>query len=143
MSETPKHTHYFTVDEAASALKWVAPELMKARKELGVIYDEIVLQKRIYTLQYVEREGNYKDHEDILERKVEQFEECHQKWVSTFADKGVLIRDVQRGLVEFPYEAEDGELFYLSWHPGDEGLFYFHEAGESYRVRRPISLLPN
>lgn len=135
-------TRFFSVEEAAVMIPELRELFRQAHKELGRVYDQVVLYKRLYGMQHEEREAVADQTEAVLDQKVAAFEACHRRWEKQLNEQGVILRDVQRGLVDFPYRSMAGEVFMLSWHLGEDGVFYFHEPDENYRARKPISLLP-
>ena len=51
--------------------------------------------------------------------------------------RGIVVRDVDRGLVDFPAIREDREV-YLCWELGEEEIGYWHELDAGYRGREPL-----
>jgi hypothetical protein len=49
----------------------------------------------------------------------------------------VVLRDVERGLVDFP-TIRDGERAWLCWRLADPDLAYWHSTREGYASRRPL-----
>ena len=138
-ADTLSYDKLFTLDEAAAVVPQVEKALTKAQKELIDLKESLILSRRLMAFKRVPKP----EQQVLFEQKREQFERTYHKWMRFFADQGVLLRDLDRGLVDFPYRAETtGEIYFLSWHQGDEGLFYFHESDDSVMNRIPISLLP-
>lgn len=56
--------------------------------------------------------------------------------LTALADQGVLLRDPERGLVDFPAERE-GERVFLCWKLGEETVAHYHaeRTGMSGRKR--------
>jgi hypothetical protein len=133
---------FFTLDEAAKELPWVQEQLEQARQELYEQYDAVVLAKRLYALRYAERFEGQDEAEKALSLKVEAFEEAVEAWAKRFAKRGLILKDVTKGLVDFPYKTADGDVLLLCWKRGEEAILYFHEVNEGFRGRKPISLLP-
>jgi hypothetical protein len=52
---------------------------------------------------------------------------------------GVLVKDVHRGLVDFPAVRGD-EAVLLCWHVGEEEVAYWHGLEEGFAGRRPLPL---
>jgi len=50
---------------------------------------------------------------------------------------GVLIKDLDTGLVDFPAK-RDGEDVLLCWHVGEERVEWWHGLEEGYAGRKPI-----
>ncbi|MFM7390572.1 MAG: DUF2203 family protein [Vampirovibrionales bacterium] len=133
----------FTLEEATAQLSWIQETLRVAQTELNNLYDTIVLHKRMYAIEYAERSPRETELEQLLEGKIHAFESSVEKWVQRFADQGVLLRDIQKGICNFPYKDAYGDMYFLLWQQGDSGILYFHEAEESPIARKPITLLPN
>lgn len=137
---------YFTVEEAVGLLPFVAATCRKGHWELSELRDEIILYKRMHKIR--EDEGVLSQGPDIqvlleiLRQKWHEYEDSYYRWVDVLAEKGIQVRDFKKGLIDFPYKAKDGTDYFLCWHLGDEGLFYFHDGSEGYAGRKPISMLP-
>ena len=50
---------------------------------------------------------------------------------------GVVVKDVDGGLVDFP-SLRDGEEVFLCWHSGEPELDWWHGADEGFAGRKPI-----
>jgi hypothetical protein len=50
---------------------------------------------------------------------------------------GVLLKDVERGLIDFPHW-RDGREVYLCWQLGEERIDYWHEIDSGYAGRQPL-----
>ena len=50
---------------------------------------------------------------------------------------GVLLKDLQRGLVDFPHLSEGKEVF-LCWELGEMEILYWHEIETGYAGRKPL-----
>jgi hypothetical protein len=53
------------------------------------------------------------------------------------ADHGILLRDPDTGLVDFPAERE-GRRVYLCWKLGEDHVAWYHEATGGFGGRRPL-----
>ncbi|MGI8782496.1 MAG: DUF2203 domain-containing protein [Acidobacteriota bacterium] len=53
---------------------------------------------------------------------------------------GVVVKDFQRGLVDFPYD-RNGEEVHLCWEYGEDAIRFWHEVDAGYAGRRPIEEL--
>jgi hypothetical protein len=49
----------------------------------------------------------------------------------------VLVRDVERGIVDFP-TLMDGREVYLCWHVGEAEIGHWHELESGFAGRRPL-----
>ena len=50
---------------------------------------------------------------------------------------GVVVKDVDLGLVDFP-ALREGEEVLLCWHVGEERIEYWHGLEEGYAGRKPV-----
>jgi hypothetical protein len=58
--------------------------------------------------------------------------------VEDLAERGILLRDPETGLVDFPGEV-DGRSVFLCWRLDDPaGVAYYHEEQAGYRGRKPL-----
>ena len=140
---TKRISHFFTLDEAVAALPWVRSHLETAYKELDELYDNLMLTKRMYGLHYADRLEGQDEQEKLLETKMNAFESAMDAWVKRFEEKGYFLKDIQEGIVEFPYKTQDGDILFLCWQLDEEGILYFREPDEVFQFRRPISFLPD
>jgi hypothetical protein len=53
------------------------------------------------------------------------------------ADRGVLLRDPDTGLVDFPADRE-GRRVFLCWRLGEDDVAWFHEEESGFAGRRPL-----
>ena len=52
-------------------------------------------------------------------------------------DREIVLRDLDRGLVDFPALRNDEEI-YLCWLEGEEEIGFWHEPGAGFAGRRPL-----
>jgi hypothetical protein len=52
---------------------------------------------------------------------------------------GVQVKDVERGLLDFPAVRGD-EIVLLCWHVGEEEVAYWHGVEDGFAGRRPLPL---
>ncbi len=50
---------------------------------------------------------------------------------------GVLLKDLDMGLLDFPHE-RDGRVVFLCWHPPEENVAFWHEIEAGYPGRQPL-----
>lgn len=135
---------YYTLEEAAGMLGAVRTDLLKARRELRELRDSIILLKRMMTRTKIEGNTPGEEEKKALQEKVKTYEALVQSWAESFQERGIILRDFERGLIDFPYRSrKTGQEFLLCWHLEDEGLFYFHGVSEGFPGRKPITLLPD
>jgi hypothetical protein len=57
--------------------------------------------------------------------------------LQTIQDLGVLVKDVEAGLCDFPHLRE-GRVVYLCWKLGEPEVRWWHEVHSGYAGRRPL-----
>ena len=61
------------------------------------------------------------------------------KVVDEIAERGVEVKDVDEGLVDFP-ALRRGETVLLCWRLGEEEIGYWHTTEDGFEGRRPLPL---
>lgn len=54
---------------------------------------------------------------------------------------GILIKDLNSGLIDFPHIRENGEEVYLCFILGEEDIEYWHSFSDGFRGRKEIKYL--
>lgn len=57
--------------------------------------------------------------------------------IERIRELGVVIKDLNTGLLDFPHE-RDGRVVFLCWHPPEERVEYWHELEAGYAGRKPL-----
>ncbi len=57
--------------------------------------------------------------------------------IERIRELGVLLKDLDMGLLDFPHE-RDGRVVFLCWHPPEERVGYWHEVEAGYAGRQPL-----
>jgi hypothetical protein len=117
----------YTLDEANAELHQLGerlPRLREARQGL------IRASERISAKVAADGGGvdgrDYFDHERALRDEL--------TWL---ADRGILLRDPETGLVDFLGEHE-GRRVYLCWRLGEDTVGFWHELSTGFTGRRPL-----
>lgn len=53
------------------------------------------------------------------------------------ADRGILLRDPETGLVDFPAE-RDGRRVFLCWRLGEDEVAWYHEEDSGFSARKRL-----
>ncbi len=117
----------FTVAEANAeldALRERLPRLREAR--LGLIASS----ERI--TEAVAAEGGGVAGSDWF-----RYQETLKSEVEYLAERGILLRDPDTGLIDFPAE-RDGERVLLCWRLGEGDVAYYHGEHSGFSGRRPL-----
>ena len=57
--------------------------------------------------------------------------------ISRLREIGVVLKDLDTGLLDFPHE-RDGRIVFLCWHPPEERVAFWHELDAGYAGRQPL-----
>lgn len=60
-----------------------------------------------------------------------------RRLLETVERSGIVLRDIDRGLVDFP-ALLDGREIYLCWEVGEDEVAYWHELEGGYGGREPL-----
>ena len=60
-----------------------------------------------------------------------------EKAVLAIRRRGVVIKDLSVGLLDFPSE-RDGRLVFLCWKPGEAAVGYWHDVEGGFAGRQPL-----
>src|SRR3954468_9237246 len=60
-----------------------------------------------------------------------------QTSVAAFGERDIVLRDLDRGLIDFP-SLRDGAEVYLCWIDGEPDIEFWHELDAGYAGRRPL-----
>jgi hypothetical protein len=57
--------------------------------------------------------------------------------VERIRELGVVLKDLDMGLLDFPHERE-GRVVFLCWHPPEESVAFWHDLDAGYAGRQPL-----
>ncbi len=57
-------------------------------------------------------------------------------------DDGIVIRDLERGLIDFPAEAPSGRIYLLCWLLGEAEVAWWHWPEDGFAGRTPLTQPP-
>ncbi len=122
--------HYFTVEEAREALRTIRPLM----EEIQSIRAKILRQQPGSWPLVEKAAGNGGNRE--ASRLVIDFDRLDQL-VHRIQDTGVILKDLNLGLVDFPAWREDHEV-YLCWQHGETDLAFWHEIDAGFAGRQTL-----
>ncbi len=127
----------FTLDEANGLVPW----LQETFDRLGRLRQEYVtLQQWLGELerQWQENGGSEDDSELRQARNsVSELARQVEEGVEEILDRGIVVRNVERGLVDFPSQ-RDGREVYLCWIKGEDRIDFWHETDRGFAHREPL-----
>jgi len=126
------HSKHFSLADARRTLSEIAP-----------LIEELVLLKHklddrgydVYHHQYFG--GSGPDGERVFPPEVERLVEVSR----AIEAKGILVKDLDQGLIDFPHIRENGEEVYLCWKLGEKEIGYWHRISDGFAGRKAIQEL--
>lgn len=128
MSEAdPAEERRFTIEEANALLPELRerlPRLREARRSL------IRATERITAAVAVDGGG-------VAGSEWFEAQQRLREDVTAIAEAGIMLRDPEDGLVDFPAERE-GRRVFLCWRLGEDEVAWFHEVTTGFSGRQPL-----
>jgi hypothetical protein len=121
---------YFTLVEASKTLETIRPWM----EEVVAICRKIIVSQPEIWPAIQKSAGNGGN--PTLNKMVREFERL-EDLLHQVQDAGVLIKDIEIGLVDFPALRSDQEV-YLCWKVGEKKIDYWHEIEAGFAGRQPI-----
>lgn len=120
----------FTLDEANALVPW----LVETFRKLELVRQEyIAIQERVVELAEESGDDEIAQASATAQGLARQIEEV----VEEILDRGIIVRDIATGLVDFPSQREGREV-YLCWIGGEERIDYWHETNRGFDHREPL-----
>ena len=121
----------FTLEEANALVPWLEE---KFRRQELIRQEYITLQERLSELA---KDSGSDDETAKITANAELFARQIEESVEGILDRGVIVRDVATGLVDFP-SVRDGRTVYLCWKMGEMDLSFWHETNVGFGGRQPL-----
>ena len=129
MTVASSHERHYTVEEANAALGWVTERLQAMRAARDKLTDEEA-RKALSDAAPANgggRAGLVVSEGFLLLRAA----------LAELQEAEVVLRDLDRGLVDFP-ALRDGREVYLCWLEGEDEIGFWHDPGAGYAGREPL-----
>jgi hypothetical protein len=118
---------HFTLDEANAQLEGLRAALTRIRDARRIVVRSAVPVKDGASLNGGGREGSDTYQAlGVLRREVE-----------ALSARGIILRDAESGLIDFP-SLREGRTVYLCWTPEEDRVGYWHEVDAGFGGRRPL-----
>jgi hypothetical protein len=128
---------YFTADEANELLAQVRPlveQMVAHRRSLALA---TVRHARI-AATIATNGGGVRPHEvDRLQATIDAEAAEVVRCVETLQALGVLVKDLDEGLIDFP-ALRGGEEVLLCWRLGEEEVAFWHTVEDGFAGRKPL-----
>jgi hypothetical protein len=130
---------YFTPEEANALLDEVRPvaeRLVAHRRAMAVM----AARRARYVQRIAGNGGDFDPQEQrTLEEEFEREGAAVAACVAQLEELGVLVKDLDRGLIDFP-ALREGEEVLLCWEVGEDEIAYWHGVDEGFAGRKPLPL---
>jgi hypothetical protein len=61
--------------------------------------------------------------------------------IKTLEHKGIIVKGIDQGLIDFPHIRSNGEEVYLCWKVGEDDINFWHRIPDGFPGRKSISEL--
>jgi hypothetical protein len=127
------HERHFTREEANATLPKLRPLLQKLRDAKDLLTDA-----EAHEALSDAAPGNGGGEAGV--QVGESFLEV-RRILTTLQESGLVVRDIDRGLLDFP-ALIDGREVYLCWELDEDGVDHWHELDSGYGGREPLDCAP-
>jgi hypothetical protein len=118
----------WTVNEANAAIDWVA-DVVERAQNLWADY-----RARATTSTRLVRQNGH----GVVPADPKPIKRC----IDELAAEGIVLRDIERGLIDFPAQASDGRWYWLCWLHGEDAVDWWHWQDTGFAGRTPLDQLP-
>jgi hypothetical protein len=124
-----KHSRHYTLAEANAAIGWVQERIDRLRAAREGLGDE---EAREALGEAAPKNGGGEPGKVVSEAFIQLRDALHELQAVE-----VVLRDLERGLVDFP-AIRDGEEIYLCWEEGEDEIGWWHDPDSGYAGRQPL-----
>jgi len=124
-----RHERHYTLDQANAALPWVIERLERLRSAREGFADE---DAREALGEATPGNGGGEPGRVVSEAFLDL-----QAAAAELDAVEVVVRDLDRGLIDFPALREGMEI-YLCWEDGESEIGYWHDVEAGFAGRRPL-----
>ena len=124
-----KHTRHYTLEEANAALGWVEETLVALRTAREGLSDEEARE----ALAEAGPQNGGGDPGRVVSEAFLQLRDA----LARLQEAEIVLRDLDRGLVDFPAIRDEGEV-YLCWLEGEDEIGYWHDLEAGFAGREPL-----
>lgn len=124
------HGKHFSLEEAQAALAQVRPKVTRI----------VELKHKLDKLGYnvYQRAYPFGFYPNGHTAHPPAFEEL-SALIKALYERGILIKDLDEGILDFPARRPNGEEVYLCWKLGEEDIAHWHGLKAGFAGRRPLS----
>jgi len=123
------HERHFTLEEANALLPWLKPLLRQLRDAKNDLTDS---EAHEVLAESAPANGGGESGRQVGVAFLEV-----RRLLGALEESGIVLKDIDRGLVDFPALIEGREV-YLCWELGEDEVGFWHEIASGYRGRQPL-----
>jgi hypothetical protein len=124
-----RHARHYTLEEANAALGWVQEVITSLRTAREGLSDEEARE----ALAEAGPQNGGGDPGRVVSEAFLQLRDS----LARLQDAEIVLRDLDRGLVDFPAIRDDREV-YLCWVEGEDEIGYWHDLEAGFAGREPL-----
>jgi hypothetical protein len=124
-----RHRRHYSLEEARAELPWLTSQLATMRRARARLSDAEA-RKALAALA----PGNGGGHAG---KEAGDAFVTLQAGVGALAEREIVLRDIDRGLIDFP-AMRDGQEIYLCWVDGEPDIGFWHELDAGFAGRTPL-----
>jgi len=123
------HERHFTIEQANLLLPSLKPLLRELRDAKDLLTDD---EAHELLSDSAPTNGGGPAGRQVGEAFLEM-----RKLLLAVQEAGIVVRDIDRGLIDFPAVIQDREV-YLCWELGEDEVGFWHDLETGYRGRQPL-----
>jgi len=124
-----RHERHYSLEQANVALDWVGERLERLRSAHASLTDE---EAREALGEAAPRNGGGEPGTVVSEGFLGL-----QATLRELQAMEIVLRDLDRGLIDFP-AVREGEEIYLCWEEGEDEVGFWHELDAGHAGRQPL-----
>ena len=124
-----RHGRHYTIEEARAQLPWVTARLHAVRHARERLTDA---DARRRLADGAPGNGGGAAGKGVSEAFLEL-----QAGMAAFERREIVLRDLDRGLIDFP-ALRDGREVYLCWIDGEDDIGFWHDLDAGFAGRQPL-----
>jgi hypothetical protein len=124
-----KHERHYTLEQANAALPWVAERIERLREAQALLTEK---EARDALSEAAPGNGGGEPGQVVSEGFL-----ALRSGLAELEAMEIVLRDLERGLIDFPALREGREV-YLCWVEGEDEIGFWHELEAGYAGRQPL-----
>jgi hypothetical protein len=124
-----KHERHYTLEQANAALPWVGERIERLREAQELLTEK---EARDALTEAAPGNGGGEPGQVVSEGFL-----ALRSGLAELEAMEIVLRDLERGLVDFP-SLREGREVYLCWVEGEDEIAFWHELEAGYAGRQPL-----